>query len=293
MGTPEMNKKETETGNEASAIALKSETALEFAHQNYDAVFKDAISLFKDKALDFLGLDGSMRILEALRTEKREVEVKTEFCDMTFRLSDNTGLLLEQEVDLSYDDLLRFCGYTVDLMREYKCEFFTLVLVNKAPAIASIDIAGLKFSPQIVVCGEKDGDVVLDRLKAQAESGLPINELELVYLPLFGSKRHNPTEMFGEALKVAKVLNVDYAQREKIVALLITVSNKLVDKNILSLAWEEMRMMGLKVLEVAVEKGVEKVALSMLKDGLSLELICKYTGLSRERVEELRKALPK
>ena len=61
------------------------------AHANYDAVFKDAMTLFKGKALDFFGLPGDMRINESLRTEKKEVRVATEFSDLTFRLSDGRG----------------------------------------------------------------------------------------------------------------------------------------------------------------------------------------------------------
>ena len=38
-------------------------------HKNYDYVFKEALSLYKDKALDFLGLTNIAPITEPLRTE--------------------------------------------------------------------------------------------------------------------------------------------------------------------------------------------------------------------------------
>ena len=43
--------------------------------QNYDAVFKDSFSLFKDKSLRFLGIENDARITAILSTEKREIQV--------------------------------------------------------------------------------------------------------------------------------------------------------------------------------------------------------------------------
>ncbi len=41
-------------------------------------------------------------------------------------------------------------------------------------------------------------------------------------------------------------------------------------------------------MEKGIEKGIEKVAKDMLKDNLSITMIMKYTGLSREEIEKLR-----
>ncbi len=68
-------------------------------HHNYDAVFKDAMTLFKDKTLDFLGISGVAPIKEPLRTENVQVEVKTEFVDLLFSTNDGKGLHLEGGVE--------------------------------------------------------------------------------------------------------------------------------------------------------------------------------------------------
>ena len=65
---------------------------IEDVYANYDAVFKDAVTLFSDKALDFFGLPGDTKIQEPLRTEHKEVRVDAEFSDLTFSLSDGRGL---------------------------------------------------------------------------------------------------------------------------------------------------------------------------------------------------------
>ena len=52
---------------------------------------------------------------------------------------------------------------------------------------------------------------------------------------------------------------------------------------------ETVRMEGLEEgPEKGLERGRKDVALSMLRDGLSIEVICKHTGLSKEEIESLQ-----
>jgi predicted transposase/invertase (TIGR01784 family) len=41
--------------------------------------------------------------------------------------------------------------------------------------------------------------------------------------------------------------------------------------------------------EAGLEEGIEKVAKSMLKDGMSIQLIAKYTRLSEEKIRQIQK----
>ncbi|MDR2855420.1 MAG: hypothetical protein LBV40_04620, partial [Methanomicrobiales archaeon] len=82
-------------------------------HTNYDQVFKEALTLFKDKTLDFLGLHGIAPIAEPLRTENVEVSIRSEFADLTFALQDGRGIHFEEEVQLSKDDMMRIAGYSL------------------------------------------------------------------------------------------------------------------------------------------------------------------------------------
>ena len=234
-------------------------TQLDNAYANYDAVFKDAVTLFSDKALDFFGLPGDMKILEPLRSEKKEVRVETEFSDLTFRLSDGRGLHAEEEVDLSKDDLLRFCGYHVDLARVYKCEFITVIFVKNLTDNTKLDMGMLKFEPHVIDCGAHDADKILEALKSKVQNGDPINELEVIYLPLFKSAKHSPEYLLQEAVMLVKQLkDMDEDRKLKMIALALMVSNKFVDKEKLSKIWEVAKMMKLKILEVAEEMGIEQ-----------------------------------
>ena len=117
-------------------------------YTNYDTVFKDAMDLFKDKSLDFFGLDNSLRVKEPLKTEKKELVVTSEFSDGSFLLSNNKGMHTDSQTDISKKDMLRFCGYNLYQVQTYGMEFITIIVTNRAPSITSIDYQCLKFPPQ-------------------------------------------------------------------------------------------------------------------------------------------------
>ena len=268
------------------------------AHANYDAVFKDAMSLFKDKALGFFGLPDNVRIKEPLRTEKKEVRVSTEFSDLTFRLSDGRGFHAEEQVDLTKDDLLRFCGYHVDLVREYECEFITAIFLKNPSQDVKLDIGMLKFEPYIVDCSMHDADEILESMKEKVQKGEPVNELEIIYLPLFKSARHTPVDLLHEAVTVIRQMKAkDEDQKLKMIALALMVSNKFVSKAELNKLWEDAKMVKLKILELAEEKGIEQgidisaeIMLALIQK-TPVEEIAERYKVSVDKIEQLQQVL--
>jgi hypothetical protein len=276
-------------------------------HKNYDAVFKEAMVLFKDKTLDFLGLHGLPPITDPLSTEFAQIEVDTDILDLTFGLRDNRGLHLEEEVDLSYDDMLRSGVYHLDLSRVYKREFITVIFVKNPVKITEIRTEQFVFKPIIVQCSEIDADAILTKLKAAILNGESINELEIIYLPLFKSIRYNPTELFNESSKLISEMKADDKFKQKIAALLIALAGKVVDKTMLDKYAEEVKHMGNAVLEyfeeigevrgkkLGVELGEERgkkikeaeTAAKMLSKGYSSEDILDLTGITKDRLNEI------
>ena len=240
-----------ETSDEKSAI-------IDDIWQNYDTVFKDAVSMFKDKSLDFFGLPKDITILEPLKTETKEITVKSEFADLTFKLSNGKGLHFESETALSKDDLFRFCEYHIDLIRTYGFDFKTVIFVKDSHSQESLNYEMLMFTPIVINCGEYNADLILSNLKEQAVKGEKLNELEVIYLPLFKSERYNPEELLMESIRLINAAQIDNNQKRKISALTIVLSNKLVDANKLEELWRELVMMNIKILDYAEKKGEEK-----------------------------------
>jgi hypothetical protein len=276
---------------------------LEDIHQNYDPVFKEAMVLFQDKALDFLGLTGIAPITEPLRTESVEIEIKIAFRDLTFGTRDGRGLHFEEEADLSNDDMLRFGGYNFWLSRAYKREFLTVIFVKNQTKITEARTEQQHFKPIIVQCSKFDADAMLEKLQKDIASGKPINELELVYLPLFRSIKLSPTEIFKESTKLIGDLQVEDDRRRKIYALSIVLASKIVDKAALKKVEEEVANMGNVIIEVFEERGARRglkrgaelreleIARNMLQEGVKISDVSKFTGLDVDKLIEIRDAL--
>jgi hypothetical protein len=256
--------------------------------QNYDAVVKDSFTLFKNKTLSFLGIESNARITEILSTEKREVQVDTEFSDLSFLTDKGFGIHIEEETDISRRDLYRFCGYQVDLSQKHGIDFVTVILTFKTAAQKRLETPTLIFCPWIVNLRERDADELLEKIKEKIRRGEEINELELVFLPVCGSKERSVEQLLEEGIKLA----METPSKEKVAALMLMLTNRLVEAEELKRIWEEFKAMTrLKVLEVAeeigMEKGMERVARIALKKEMPLESIQELTGLSRERIATL------
>jgi len=178
----EQNSKES-TGKQHDIVADLSYI------NNYDAVFKESFGFYKGKDLTFFGVDLA-QITETLNPEITQIKVDKYFADIVFRLADGTGLHLEWEADINQDDVMRFCIYNVSLARNYKIPFETVVFTNKKPHCSVNKCNCLSFNPKIINLGNYDAEETLGEIRAKIDKGEDINDLQLIYLPLFGSKRN-------------------------------------------------------------------------------------------------------
>ncbi len=264
--------------------------------QNYDLVLKEAFSLFHDKSLNFLGVD-LPPITSFMETQIPEVDTTNDMMDLNFRLADGSILHLEEEIHLSRSDLIRFAHYDLRLFKKYKTRIHTVVLTpaKGSPGTKVFDTGGLQYKVTQIVLKEWDGDSLYSRIESALKKGEPINELELIFLPLMKSGLSK-----GELLRRTIMLESQIPEpdlRCKVRELTLIISDKIVDRKILDELWEELRMF--KVIKYAEEKGMEKgkkqereiVAKNMLSLGLEDELVIKATGLDQSIIEKLKKTL--
>ncbi len=99
----------------------------EIDYQNYDKIFKESLSIFKDKIIKFLGID-LPPIDSFMETDFAEIETSEERLDLNFRLEDGSILHLEEEADISKDDLIRFASYDLKLYNRYYDKIRTIIL---------------------------------------------------------------------------------------------------------------------------------------------------------------------
>ncbi|MCL2014696.1 MAG: hypothetical protein FWG68_00435, partial [Defluviitaleaceae bacterium] len=69
-----------------------------------------------------------------------------------------------------------------------------VILTLEQPKLTEYISESITFKPIIICLKERDADEALQNLQAQLKKGEPINELELIYLPLYNSKSGLPAD---------------------------------------------------------------------------------------------------
>ena len=272
---------------------------MDVPHTNYDLGFKEAITLFKDKALDFFGIDEPATITEPLAAESVQIEIKSLFKDLVFASTEGKGVHFEEETHLSQEDLWRCLDYNVSLRRIHKRIFDTVIFVKEPTTLTGIHEDRLEFKPIIVQCSKVDADVMLDELKQDISEGKQVNELKLVYLPLFKGRTLDATGLFLESTKLIRAMKIGNDLKRKIFTLAILIAGKVVDNKVLDEIYDEVIMMstGNVILDYAENRGAERraeeIAGKMLTKHMDVLDIIEVTGLSVEKIREIRKEMPR
>jgi hypothetical protein len=259
-------------------------------YQNYDMVFKESFSIFADRIGEFLGLE-LPKIEDFVETEFAEIETSEQRMDLNFRLEDGSILHLEEEVDISRDDLIRFSSYDLKLYNRYRSKIITVVLCIKGfrKDIARLDIGSLKYDVQVIDMSKRDGDYKLKEIREKIKEGKKVNELELIFLPLMKSKLEIG-ELVKETIRLEQNLNISAEEINKISAMTLVLANKFLSEREIEDIWEEFRM--LDIFKVPEEKGMEKgIAIgkkeAMVEMAIRL-LLKKFKSLPQEYKEKLK-----
>jgi len=232
-----------------------------------------------------------------METEIAKVETTDDMMDLNFRLEDGSILHLEEETNLSRRDLIRVAHYDLRLFSRYNARIHTVVFTpsDGTPGTKVLDTGILQYSVLQLVFEERDGDALLAQVQSALAKGLPVNELELIFLPLMKSRLAKGT-LLCKTIEIEKQLP-DEELRNKVRELTLILSNRIVDKEILDTLWGELRM--LKVIKYAEDKGREKgreeerktVAKNLLSLGMGDDYIMKATGLDKKIIDAIKKTI--
>ena len=264
-------------------------------HDNYDVVLKSVMSLYTNKSLNFLGIDAT--VTELLSGESVEVDIRKTLDDQVLKLDNKSGLDVEWEASVSLDDALRFAAYNIGLTRKYKIPFKTIIMTRKKVRKKIYISGSIKFTPVIIVLSDRDGKAALDNIKQNLSQGIPVNELEVVYLPLYNNRGKSFEDIFQEIIKLLPQITSDKQEQDRLLTLSALLVNKFVPadeyKTILEaikMAFEDNTMF--KILE---ENGAIKKAREMAKKflelGVSLEIVKAGSGLSDSELLEIQQGI--
>ena len=296
---------------------------------NQDKVIKEALEIFKGKTLEFLDekLDGE--IVDVLSSEITETTTKKAYSENAYKLSTNEGLHVEWEAGISKDDLMRFASYNIDLSRKHKIPFVTVIVTAKPHGIKRYCNPSLTFTPRIINLKGRDADSALNQIEEKLSKGEPVNELQLIYLPLYSSKSGKTVaELLAQAMKLTPRVAKGVFELNKLQSLLVLLCGSIVKKEDMGKILEEnmFKIQGNSFLEIlkertleameqghergleqgleqglekgleqglerGLEQGVANVAKKMIKRNDDFSLISELTGLSMQKLNELKAEL--
>jgi uncharacterized protein YuzE len=223
---------------------------------NYDFVFKDSFNLFKDNIADFLKVD-LPGIVSYLETEFTEIETNAEKMDLNFTLEDGSILHLEEEIEISVDDLIRFASYDLKLYNRYRDRIRTIILCIKGYPVpkANLICGSFDYNANVVNMTDKNGKKKFKELKEKIENKEQINYLDLIFLPLMNSDE-TMAKRVKKTIGLEEKLEVDQNIKNKIVALTIVLSDKFLNNQDISELWGEYKMV--KFFKYVEEQGEEQ-----------------------------------
>ena len=265
---------------------------------NYDFVFKDSFNLFKDNIADFLKVD-LPGVVSYLETEFTEIETNAEKMDLNFTLEDGSILHLEEEIEISVDDLIRFASYDLKLYNRYRDNIRTIILCIKGypSSKAGFNCSSLSYNTTVVNMSDKNGKEKMKEIKEKIENKEQINYLDLIFLPLMNSDE-TMVKRVKKTIGLQEKLEVDQNLKNKIVALTIVLSDKFLNNQDISELWGEYRMVKFfkYVEEQGEEQGERKLFKKLVKgnfegsDEAIFELIDK---VNISKIEELSQKISK
>jgi hypothetical protein len=260
-------------------------------HDNYDVVLKDAIAAYKDKSLDFLGINS--KVTELLNTENVEVEIHKTYNDLALRLDTNTGTGMEWEADISSADLLRFAAYNVALTRKFGIPFDAIIITKKEPSKKSYIGPAMQFKPKIINLTKRSGKAALNKIRKNLAAGEVINELEIVFLPLYNHPKMTYEEIYRTIIELLPSITQDKHEQDRLLALSVLIANKFIPDDeytkiieVIRMAFEDNKLF--KILENAKARDIAK---NLLKLGVSVDIVKESVGLSDSDISEIQQNL--
>ena len=257
-----------------------------------DAIFKEAMEVFKDSAVSFFGIN--TKIIAPAVTELKDIVVNTNFIDYTFYTSDNSILHFEFQSTKKKKDVQRFMFYDASLNYSQDKPIRTVIVysseIENAPSI--YDAGSIKYEVENFYMKNLDGDSSFERVKAKVKEGIELSEndiLTLTFLPLMFSKK-SKVDRAVDSIKLAnKIADVD--MKKTALSMLYAFVDKFADKDSKNSIMEAFSVT--EIGKMLYEKGVKEGEVVGEKKGkaelLIIQLTKKFINVPEEYCNKLNK----
>jgi len=257
-----------------------------------DVIQKYASGLFRNVTLEFYGIK-TAPIKELINPELPVVEVGGGAADMVFLLADDTYMHFAFETGHNSTDALLKCAsydlrlYERDRRKIRPVVIYTAEVKTKPPGL---DIGALSYNPDVILMCDYDGDAIFAALEAKIQSGQELTDIDMLNLVLLPLMHHTlpRKELAADSIKLAQAI-LDTTKRNACIAAAFAFASKYLNKNEADKLLEVLSMTDLG--NMLMENKAIEIAKTMLKDGVGISTVSKYTGLDEATVRQLQTEL--
>lgn len=265
------------------------EKRTDVAYTNYDIIFRNMTEQFREKALDFYGIN-TAPIVRVEPTDLPTIKVNDRRMDFMFLLADETYLHLEFQTTYQEQDLDRFLQYDVSAYEKYQKPIQTFVIYGSdvAEAIEAKNYGSVTYETKAVFMKNYDGDQVILDLWTKIENGeklTDLDELNLIFLPLMRSDV-NRSERAIETVELAKRIRDEDSQL-KLMATIIAISDKFIDQEYVGKLMEVASMA--RVLRMAEEKAERRTRIETHQEDINEYLDSRFGVEAKSMQEEVKR----
>ena len=270
-----------------------------------DIIMKGVLELFKGDAVKFFGIDkrivAGTTISAATRTELSHIHIQKNIDDWVLEADDNSFIHFEFQSTYAPEDLARFMVADAMLFFKERKRIRTIVVYTAdiEDTITTMDAGSIQYSVDTFYMSSMDGDRIYEDIQAKIATGEPLDKQDLmsiVFIPMMRNKA-DKAATFERAIALSKEIPARVEQIQ-IQAMLKLLADKFVKDHAAMQRLKEMINMtaiGEMIRKDAIEEGARvrdlEIAKNMLKDGVGISVVAKYTGLSEASIRELKEGL--
>lgn len=267
------------------------------AYQNKDVVFKILSETYKEKSFRAYGLD-LPSIKEVLPTNLPAVSADEKRMDNLFLLEDDTLAIVDYESEDKDSNKIKYINYIARVLDKYfddkkEIPIIRLIIVytgDVEKACKVINTGSISLYMEQVFLVKLESEEIYQYIKHKVEHKETLSEeeqMQLIILPLTEKGAAGKRRRIEQVIEIVKGTEEDI--QGFLFANLLVISDKFIDDNLSRDIRRWLKMT--KVARLIAEDTSREIAEKMLMDGLDIEKIVRYTGLSQEDVERLKEEL--
>lgn len=276
------------------------------AYQNKDIEFKLMSETYKEKSFEAYGLK-LPKIKEVLPTNLPAVSANEMRIDNIFLLEDDTVAIVDYESEDKASNRVKYINYIGRIMQRYdsqnkvipKLRMIVIYTGDVDTAEDTWEMPCLTLKMEQVFISSLPDTEIYQSIKQKLDNNETLSDkelMQLIVLPLAKKGKEEKQRMIEKVVDLAKQIEDETTQTFVITGILVS-SDKFIDRDYAKSVRRYLSMTKVfQILEeekqeavnLAKQKGANDMIENFIKAGADTLMIMQATGLSKEKIEEIR-----